>query len=79
MSAFTMLLCMIAFSVVQSVVAFCECGYATSVSVNGNLTNFVFTDLIESDFLHIKDVASDTDWSRQNYSVTAALARGPYG
>ncbi|KUJ09920.1 glycoside hydrolase family 16 protein [Mollisia scopiformis] len=79
MSVTNMLLFTIACLAVRSALAFCECGYATSISVNGTLTSYVFTDLIESDFVHIQDVASDTDWSRQNYSVTALAARGPYG
>lgn len=79
MSAFNMLLFMTVFSVVRSVAGFCECGYGASISVNGSLQTFLFTDIIESDFLHVPNVAYDTDWSRQNYSVTAADARGPYG
>lgn len=49
----------------------CECGY----TVNSTL----YTDLIESDFLHLKNITSDTDWLRQKYQVTADVARGPYG
>lgn len=49
----------------------CECGY----TVNSTL----YTDLIETDFLHLADITTDTDWQAQNYTVTPALARGPYG
>ena len=55
----------------QSVQADCECGY----TVNSTL----YTDLIETDFLHLADITNDTDWQPQNYTVTPALARGPYG
>ncbi|KAE8442007.1 hypothetical protein EG329_003943 [Mollisiaceae sp. DMI_Dod_QoI] len=79
MSVTGTLLFMIASCFVRNVATFCECGYATSVSVGGAVTSYVFTDLIESDFLHVPNVAYDTDWSRQNYSVSAADARGPYG
>jgi len=49
----------------------CECGY----TVNSTL----YTDLIETDFLHLTNITTDTDWQPQNYTVTPALARGPYG
>lgn len=42
-------------------------------------TSHVWTDLLETDFLHLDDIAKDTDWQRQNYSVTAQSARGPFG
>lgn len=62
---------------VQSIFAFCECGYTISSAAAGS--SFSFTDIIESDFLHIKDVSEDTDWSIQGYAVTAQDSRGPYG
>lgn len=49
----------------------CECGY----TVGSDL----YTDLIETDFQHVKDIATNTDWAPQNYTVDPALARGPYG
>ena len=49
----------------------CECGY----TVNSTL----YTDLLETDFLHLADITADTDWQPQNYTVTPELARGPYG
>ncbi|KAL8830070.1 MAG: hypothetical protein Q9191_001642 [Dirinaria sp. TL-2023a] len=56
---------------VPTVRAFCECGY----TVNSTL----YTDLIETDFLHLKNITSDTDWQPQEYQVSPALARGPFG
>lgn len=56
--------------------AYCECGY-TFQSAGG--INYLTTDLIESDFIHSKDVFKDTDWRVQGYSVTAQDSRGPYG
>ena len=53
------------------VYANCECGY----TVNSTL----YTDLIETDFLHLANITTNTDWQPQNYTVTPALARGPYG
>lgn len=49
----------------------CECGY----TVNSTL----YTELLETDFLHLANITSDTDWQSQNYTVTPELARGPYG
>lgn len=49
----------------------CECGY----TVNSTL----YTDLIESDFLHLHNITGDTDWQAQNYTVSSKLSRGPYG
>src|SRR5438045_5434188 len=53
----------------------CECGYVSVI----NGTSYLFTDLLESDFRHIRNISLDTDWSRQEYNVTAAVARGPFG
>jgi len=72
----SMLLRMICF-LATPVLSLCECGYTSPIGTSAN--TFVFTDLIESDFLHIKNVSLDTDWRRQNFSVTAEAARGPYG
>ena len=55
----------------QSVQANCECGYTVDSSL--------YTDLIETDFLHLANITNDTDWQPQNYTVTPELARGPYG
>ncbi|KAL2075234.1 hypothetical protein VTL71DRAFT_177 [Oculimacula yallundae] len=42
-------------------------------------TSYIFTDLLETDFFHLDDIAKNTDWQRQNYSITAASNRGKYG
>ena len=55
----------------RSTRASCECGYTLNTSL--------YTDLLESDFLHLPNITKDTDWQPQNYTVTAANARGPYG
>lgn len=47
----------------------CECGYM----VNSTL----FTDLLETDFLHSSSVSKD--WQAQEYSVQPQASRGPYG
>jgi hypothetical protein len=78
MFAINIALGMIIFSVVP-VVGFCECGYTTTISTGVSTQLFTFTDVLELDALHLKDVEIDTDWSIQNYQVSAADARGPYG
>ncbi|MCJ1305849.1 hypothetical protein MMC08_008666 [Hypocenomyce scalaris] len=49
----------------------CECGYTVSSAL--------YTDLLETDFLHLPNITLDTDWEPQNYTVSPAAARGPYG
>ena len=56
---------------VQFVRADCECGYTVN--------SVLYTDLIETDFLHLANITGDTDWQPQNYTVTPELARGPFG
>ena len=64
-------------TLIGAVSASCECGYTALV---GNDTiSYLFTDLIETDFLHEHNVTLDTDWRRQNFTVSAAAARGPLG
>ncbi|KAL8735451.1 MAG: hypothetical protein Q9181_002832 [Wetmoreana brouardii] len=48
----------------------CECGY----TVNGTL----YTDLIESDFLHIKNI-NESGWIAQTYTSDPKMARGTFG
>ena len=59
------------------VAAYCECGYSTTV---GDETDpFVFTDLIESNFAQIQDIAQHTDWVRQEFNLSEERARGDFG
>lgn len=53
----------------------CECGYSSIISS----ASYIFTDLIETDFLHLDDVVKNSDWVRQDYNVTAEAGRGNYG
>ncbi|KAJ5698715.1 hypothetical protein N7462_000720 [Penicillium macrosclerotiorum] len=59
------------------VAADCECGY--SVNSTSATEHEVFTDLIESDFLTIQDIASDTDWEIQRYWTSYDPSSGYYG
>ncbi|RDW94809.1 glycoside hydrolase family 16 protein [Coleophoma crateriformis] len=55
----------------------CECGYSSTIG--SSTFDYVFTDLLESDFLHITNISLDTDWQPQSYNVTAEASRGAYG
>ena len=39
----------------------------------------LYTDLIETDFLHLTNLTADTDWQPQNYTTTADASHSPYG
>lgn len=49
----------------------CECGYTVD--------SLLYTDLLESDFLHLPNITTDTDWEPQKYNISADIARGPFG
>lgn len=49
----------------------CECGYTVSSTL--------YTELLETDFLHLPNITLDTDWAPQNYTVANHASRGPYG
>lgn len=60
----------------------CQCGYQAMINISSSPTLSIptlFTDLIESDFMHLPNISLDTDWRRQEFPVTAAAGRGPYG
>ena len=56
---------------IKVVEANCECGYSVSSKL--------YTELLETDFLHLPNITLDTDWAPQNYTVTPQASRGPYG
>ena len=60
----------------------CACGYTVNgTEIAGQYA--LFTDLLETDFLYVKDVtynsSYDIGWIPQNYNTSAALSGGPYG
>jgi hypothetical protein len=62
----------------HSASASCECGY--SVNATGDAEYAVFTDMIENDFLHTgTDNLTENGWRPQEYNVSKANSRGPYG
>ncbi len=60
---------------VNPVLADCECGYATTIDSK----LYTFTDLIESDFAHLSDISTNTDWVRQAFNISSEKARGSFG
>lgn len=64
---------------IPAVSADCECGYAASIGTGPDAVEHVFTDLIETDFSRLADVAANTDWQRQAFNLSRERARGAYG
>lgn len=68
-------------SIVSVAAAKCSCGYTVNSTDSSHYA--LFTELLETDFLHIKDVtfnnSYDIDWVPQNYNTSAAISDGPYG
>ncbi|KAI1190613.1 glycoside hydrolase, family 16 [Nemania serpens] len=60
----------------------CECGYSITTGSDG--TQHVFTDVHETDFIHI-DVTGDGEgsashgWAPQGYNISSQASRGPFG
>jgi hypothetical protein len=60
----------------------CECGYSITTEPDG--AHHVFTDLLETDFIHV-DVTGDGKgeashgWAPQGYNITSQASRGPFG
>ncbi|EFW98820.1 glycoside hydrolase, family 16 [Grosmannia clavigera kw1407] len=52
----------------------CDCGYSAVIDDD----EFIFTDLIETDFAHLSDISTNTDWMRQAFNVTKERNRGSY-
>ena len=66
----------------EVITASCECGYfvnTTSSNSTASLNTTLFTSIVETDFLHLSSLADTKDWTPQDYTVSSALARGPYG
>ncbi|KAI0867032.1 glycoside hydrolase, family 16 [Xylaria cubensis] len=63
-----------------TVVGDCECGYL----MNTDGTQYVFTDLHETDFVHV-DITSggkgdaSHGWAPQGYNISSQVSRGPFG
>lgn len=58
--------------------AACDCSSGYTVNSTASEHFAVFTEILETDFLHVPHTQSD-DWIPQAYNVTPEAARGPYG
>lgn len=58
--------------------AACQCGY-TALSGASLNQPVLFTDLLETDFLHLVQLKDTPDWRAQTHNRTIARARGKYG
>ncbi|KAI2626679.1 glycoside hydrolase family 16 protein [Hypoxylon sp. NC1633] len=63
-------------------IADCECGY--SIIMASDNRRYVFTDLFESDFIHLDIIDGAQDygqygWAPQAFNMSSEVARGPYG
>ncbi|KAI1374622.1 glycoside hydrolase family 16 protein [Hypoxylon crocopeplum] len=67
---------------INIVLADCECGY--SIIIPSDDRQYVFSDLLESDFIHL-DIAEGPQgyggygWSPQDFNMSSEVARGRYG
>ncbi|OTB04957.1 glycoside hydrolase family 16 protein [Hypoxylon sp. CI-4A] len=64
------------------VLADCECGYSITTSPDDK--PYVFTDLFESDFIHLNivekaDGEGGYGWAPQEFNMSNEVARGPFG
>ncbi|KAI1757728.1 glycoside hydrolase, family 16 [Xylaria castorea] len=60
----------------------CECGY--SITTSSDVTQHVFTDLHETDFIHVGITSDGTGgashgWAPQGYNISSQTSRGPFG
>ena len=55
----------------------CPCGY--TINSTSSEQHAIFTEALESDFLHTTNLSTDNIWIPQAYNVTPAASRGPYG
>jgi len=57
----------------------CSCGYAVSSNAPNTSSTIVYTQSLETDFLHLYNLKNNPCWQQQQYNVTAVAARGPQG
>ncbi|KAF7543686.1 hypothetical protein G7046_g9947 [Stylonectria norvegica] len=64
-------------AVLQLASSLCECGYSATLP---NVSEpVVFTEMMETDFTRVQDMAHSPDWVRQQFNVSAKAGRGVYG
>lgn len=56
----------------------CECGYSIP-DPDDEERLYTFTEVLETDFTKMDDMAQNTDWQRMAFNVSAEAGRGEYG
>lgn len=68
-------------ALISTAAAKCACGYTVNSTASADYA--LFTDLLETDFLHLQSVAFNSTynsgWIPQNYNTSSTTANGPYG
>lgn len=57
----------------------CMCGYAMTDDYAHESGRVVFTDMLVTDFTSLNDISQNTDWTRQQFNVSAEAGRGTFG
>ena len=55
----------------------CSCGYL--INASSSRPHALFTDILETDFLHIYNMTDNPCWQPQTYNVAVAADQGYYG
>lgn len=58
--------------------AICTCGYLMTDGQPEN-NSILFTDKLETDFGSMKDLSQASEWTKQQFNVSAVAGRGTYG
>lgn len=59
--------------------ASCDCGYVISSPQTPRHYWLYYSDILETDFLHLYNITNNQCWSVQGYNITVGKARGQYG
>ncbi|KAG5914321.1 hypothetical protein E4U42_000546 [Claviceps africana] len=57
----------------------CTCGYVLTDDADKSAPPVVFTDSLVTDFGLLSDISRATDWTRQQFNVSAEAGRGTHG
>ena len=57
----------------------CDCGYLVRSPQTPRHYWLYYSDILETDFLHLYNITNNQCWAVQSYNITAEQAGGPYG
>lgn len=72
------ILLLLLISVVPFCYCTCECGYSIT-DPNDENQQYIFTEMLETDFTKMTDMEQNSDWTRMAFNVSAEAGRGEYG